>query len=609
MFFEKFKISLLLFLACLNFKLTAQVKYVTDSSYVKLLSHNQKNNLGGFLYHKIDSTINHFQNYFTRNSNGNYGLANRNLELSETINPIGFNLYQLPYQNDLFTQKSINYYQTKGPFASLTGIAGSKQEQQFKLLFTNTFKNKLNLTLAFNRYSGLGFYNRQQSFVNNFYVSSNYTTKNNRFGYYANFCFNKLKHSENGGVKNDSLILNNTSINKLLIGVNFKNAKRELRTTSFEINPWFKLNKTDSVNTSHFINYQLNYSGNFTKYTDPNSYTEKNYNVFYIDSATTKDSVHWRSIANALNYKIKIAQFNTSFQVGLATQYNQVHQNFDSAFISNSVNAVINYNKKNLTSLLKTNYIISGANKTDYLIELNNQYNQSIFKSDLQFKLNLSLQNTHPDFIYNTWNTNHYSWNNTFKPLQKIQALFSFNTSNNKLSIGTLMQNTTNYLYFDEQAQAQQTSISIQTIKTFIKKDFLFIKHLGLNLGYIYQTSSYNAIIALPNHVLNSAMFYQGNLFKNALQLQVGFNVQYYSSFYGNEYNQATNQFNIQTTNKTGNYPFVDFFITARIKPVRFFIKIDHINQSLTGNNYQLVPNYYQNDRALKFGLNWLFFD
>jgi len=63
--------------------------------------------------------------------------------------------------------------------------AGSKLEKNFRLLFSNTFKNQLNITLRFNRFGVKGFYLKQQTFTNNFYTSTNYTTKNNRFGFYS----------------------------------------------------------------------------------------------------------------------------------------------------------------------------------------------------------------------------------------------------------------------------------------------------------------------------------------------------------------------------------------------------------------------------------------
>src|SRR6201988_4574546 len=193
--------SFLLCLLILSLSLSSQVKYVSDSSYLNVLSYLDKCNQQYFRYSKVDTSINNFQNYLPRNTNGNYGLPSTPLYFEYKARSLGFNLYQAPYQNDMISSDDVRFYQTKGPYASRTGIAGSKQEQNFSMLFTNTFKNKLNLTVAFNRYGCLGFLNRQQTFTNNFYTSSNYTNKNNRAGYDAYFLFNKVKHLENGGIK------------------------------------------------------------------------------------------------------------------------------------------------------------------------------------------------------------------------------------------------------------------------------------------------------------------------------------------------------------------------------------------------------------------------
>ena len=274
-----------LFLCLVVFHVTsfAQVKYPNDSNYISTLSGIQKSNLQGFSASKIDTTINNFQNYFPRNTNGNYGLPSAPLFINYQPKALGFNVYNAPYDNDMISTDNVQYYQTKGPYASLTGIAGSKQEQCFKMLFSNTFKNKMNLTLGFNRYSGLGFYQRQQTFTNNFFTTTNYTTTNGRFGYYAYFLFNKVKHHENGGISDDSLFLEDVRVNKQLLPVNLSAARREVRHTDAEINPWFRINKREDSSTvlSHFIDYQFNYSGSYSKYTDDGVYTESVYNVFF----------------------------------------------------------------------------------------------------------------------------------------------------------------------------------------------------------------------------------------------------------------------------------------------------------------------------------------
>ena len=603
--------KILLYVLFMSFGLRSQVKYPTDSSFINTLSNADKNNLQQFRYSKIDTTINNFQNYFSRNSNGHLGLPSSPLYINYQSKALGFNLLTAPYQNDMISVDDINYFQTKGPYASLTGIAGSKQEQVFKMLFSNTFKNKLNITLGFNRYSGIGFYKNQQSFTNNFHTTSNYTLKSGRAGYYAYVLYNKVKHQENGGIANDTMFLNDVTVNKLLLPVNLISAKREYRNTTFDINPWFRLNKTEDSSKffSHFIDYQFNYSGTYTKYVDPNSGREGFYNVFYLDTVATKDSAHWRSISNGLNYTLKINPINTKLKIGYKSEINQVYQYMDSSFINNSVNAGLYISDKNYSSFAKVNYIFSGPNATDYSMDINNRYLKKIGKVPFAVNFNVNAEKRHPDFIHNIWLSNHYAWNNNFSPTDKLQSTFSIATTDNRFDIGVVYQTIKNFIYFNEQAVPEQIPVGIQNLSFFIHKDILLFKHLGINTGYRYQTSSYQAIVSVPNQIMNGALYYQGNLFKRALQLQIGFNAQYFSEFYGYAYMPATNQYYVQTQKKVGNYPYVDFFLNARIKPVRIFVKIDHVTQGFFGTNYSLVPGYLQNDRAFKFGINWLFFD
>lgn len=607
----------LLYMVFLSFGLKSQVKYPSDSSFINTLSNFDKNNLQNFKYSKIDSTINNFQNYFPRNTNGHLGLPSAPLYINYESKALGFNMLTAPYQNDMISANDIKYYQTKGPYANLTGIAGSKQEQAFKMLFSHTFKNKLNITLAFNRYSGIGFYKNQESFTNNFYTTSNFTSKTERVGYYTYLLYNKVKHQENGGIANDTLFLENVRVNKLLLPINLPSklrtdaAKRELRNTTFDFNPWFRINRTEDSSTifSHFVDYQFNYSGNYTKYRDPFSGSNNYYSVYYMDTVATNDTTHWRTISNALNYTLKLNPINAKLKLGYKNEINQVYQYLDSSFINHSVHAGFYISDNHYSGFAKVNYIVNGPNANDYSMDINNRYVKNIFNIPFAVNFNVNAEKRHPDFMFNTWYTNHYAWNNNFSPTDKFQSTFSISTTDNRFDIGLVYQTVKNQIYFNEQAVPEQTPIGIQNLSAFIHKDILLFKHLGINAKYNYQSSSYQSIISVPNHIVNGALYYQGNLFKNALQLQIGFNAQYFSEFYGYAYMPMTNQYYVQTTNVVGNYPFVDFFLNARIKPVKIFIKIDHVTQGFMGNNYSLTPGYLQNDRAFKFGINWLFFD
>ena len=384
-----------------------QIAYITDSSYVNTFTAGRKNNFEPFRNSKIDTSINNFQNYNPRNTSGNLGLPSAPLFINYEQQSLGFKLYHPPYDNDIIKEEHVKFMQTKGPYANLTGVLGTKKEQFFNMIGSQTFKNKLNLTVAFNRYGMTGFFKRQQTFANNFYASSNYKNKTGRVGYYAYVLYNKLNHQENGGIRNDTLFLFNVRVNKELLPVNLLTGNRDVRTSHISVNPWFRINKTEDSSTilSHFIDYELNYSGNYTKYRDLDA-SYNFYKSFYLDTAGTFDSTHWISFANGGKYTLKINPLNTRLQIGVKNEYNKVHQYRDSAFTNNSVNAGVFVNTQSYNGYVKADYIFDGVNQNDYQVEFSNRFTTKIaydfFKIPFTFNLKASMERRHPDFIYNS---------------------------------------------------------------------------------------------------------------------------------------------------------------------------------------------------------------
>ncbi|HRD38720.1 MAG TPA: hypothetical protein PLC65_08815, partial [Bacteroidia bacterium] len=188
-----------------HFILPAQTKYSTDKNYI--LSKSNGENLLGKDFHSAypDTSATNLHNYTPRNYSGNLGLPQPAYLLQYQERDLGFHYYQMPFAGSVILPEQLNYYFSKGPFASLSGFAGSKQEQTFRLLFSHTTKKNLNITVKFNRFGSLGFYNKQQTFVNNFYSSTHYTNAKKRFGFYSYFLYNKVKNQENGGIKYDTL--------------------------------------------------------------------------------------------------------------------------------------------------------------------------------------------------------------------------------------------------------------------------------------------------------------------------------------------------------------------------------------------------------------------
>lgn len=588
----------------------AQVKYITASDYLQARTIHQ----AAFQDQPLDTSISNFQNYYPRNTNGHFGVPSAPLVFGYSKQPLGFRLYELPYANDIISDDQVLFYRSKGPYASLTGIAGSRQEQWFRLLFSHTFKNSLNLTVAFNRYSGLGFYNKQQSFTNNFYTSSNYASSNGRWGYNAYFLYNKVKHQENGGIKDDSLFINNPRVTKTLLPVNISSARRENRTLSVYANPWFRLNKREDSSTvlSHYVDYVFRYQANYYKYRDDNDSGDHFYQLYYLDPAATKDSTHTLQFINQANYTLKVNPLDLALKIGYRNEYNLVHQYNDSVIRNNLVLANLSVSKKQYQGNLSASSVVSGGNQGDYQAELANRLALPLFKkmkSPVVFSLNVLAEQRHADYIYNKWYSNHFVWSNQYSPVQTQQASASLSSKDLRLSLGAFVQNINHFLYFDNQARPQQYDGNVQKLSVYIKKELLIARHLGFDNTVYYQSTSDSNLVRMPKLDIRSALYYQGNLFNKALWLQVGFQGEYYSRFTSYAYMPATNIYYLQNNQRAGNYPYIDFFLSARIKPVKFFVKIDHVFQGFLGTNYSLLAGYLQPDRAFKFGLNWVFFD
>ncbi|MFN6037421.1 MAG: putative porin, partial [Bacteroidota bacterium] len=194
------------------------------------------------------------------------------------------------------------------------------------------------------------------------------------------------------------------------------------------------------------------------------------------------------------------------------------------------------------------------------------------------------------------------------KPVLTTQARFEFSVLSEKLFFNSQVRAINNLIWFSTpEVPLQLPSATLITANTLGSK--LKYRSFRFETKLTYQYTNTASVISLPPMHLQSLLFYDAVLFSGNLHLQTGFQLNYYSSFQSNAYMPSLNSYYTQDRREVGNYPFVDFFINAEIKPVRFFVLVDHMNQGLSGPNYLLTPNYPMADRSIKFGFTWLFWD
>jgi hypothetical protein len=91
--------------------------------------------------------------------------------------------------------------------------------------------------------------------------------------------------------------------------------------------------------------------------------------------------------------------------------------------------------------------------------------------------------------------------------------------------------------------------------------------------------------------------------------LQTGITFNYFTKFYANDYNPILGEFFVQNQTQIGAFPNFDIFANARIQRTRIYLKAEHFNSSMSGNNFYSAPNNPYHDFMIRFGLVWNFFE
>ena len=141
--------------------------------------------------------------------------------------------------------------------------------------------------------------------------------------------------------------------------------------------------------------------------------------------------------------------------------------------------------------------------------------------------------------------------------------------------------------------------------------------HQDLTLGIVnwenrltFQKSTDNDAIPLPALNIYSNLYLRFTIAK-VLKCDLGADLRFFTKYYAPDYSPALGQFTVQETGdqrvKLGNYPFVNAYANFQLKQARFFVMFSHVNSS--DGNYFLTPHYPTNQRVLRFGISWNFFN
>ncbi len=560
----------------------------------------------------------------------------------QTYNTLQYSLTDFsPYPEFGFKAKHFNfleanqirYYSVATPVTELYFKTTVRKGQSVDAFITLNTSENLNFSIAYKGLRSEGEYINQLSSTGNFRFTTSYNTKNKRYFAKAHYTFQDILNEENGGITtiNDFESEDPNYNNRQRFEVYFSDAKSFLKGKRIFLDHNFRIN-SEKGNNNLYLTHQFNYENKFFEYNQANVPSTVGNTIVYRFGESFKSSgINDQTRYNKMYNRVGLVYENTilgKFQFFADDfrsnyYYDQIlifdNQNVILSSFSQEINSVggqYEYRKNKWNSKFLYSRSVTAQSLSNLDAKLDYDLND-----ETQFSFQYQNINKLPNSNYNLHQSSYvqYNWSNDFKN-EKINSI-SANAITPWLDAEVQFSVLKDHLYFNDASTSEQelakTQIvapvqydgTINYLSVKLSRELTFGK-FALDNTILYQkVDQQDAILNVPEIVTRNTFYYSNYLFKKALFLQTGISLNYFSSYYANDYNPVIGEFFVQNDKQIGNHPNFDFFINAKIQRTRIYFKAEHFNSSLTGNNFYSSPNNPSRDFTIRFGLIWNFFN
>ena len=508
------------------------------------------------------------------------------------------------------------------PFKRFTNInyhLGSKKEQHIMLSHEQQIKPWFNMGLDFGAMTSEGDFSRQLTKNRKFDIYAAYEAPSSVYRTYLSFTSSRLVNQENGGITTDSVFENASSLDARTLPINLYNAEITQRTRDYFFQQDLNLSRLFSKRDSSMNSFKSNSfvlstsswlsqkSVLFTSTNPDSGYFE---NV-YFDTVQTIDSSFYNDLYNTamIEYTSSEIAENVQFSIGAGVE------NQELTYFTYDSDTTIN-----LTSLVASAKItlgkinagvaffkgIDGDCKDCYRgnVDIGIKINQNGDRVIVGFALRKS-----PVSIKDQWYvSNHFIWKNDFSLQEQFDFKAGFGIRKYKLNVMLSSNITKNKIFYREDYLPQSYNDFIAVSTLTIDKIF-YLGNFGSDNKVELSQSGNEQVVSVPLFATYTSLYYHNNFFKSALGFKAGFDVNYFTEYYGYGYMPATGVFYIQDEKKIGNYPRLGAFVNLKIKTASLFFKLENFNAGLTERTYYGALHYPSPGRTFKFGISWDFKD
>jgi len=523
----------------------------------------------------------------------------------------------------------IHYYHVPTPLTELYYKTVFEQGQTLDAFFTLNTSKQFNISIAYKGLRSLGNYQSALTSTGNFRVTTNYRTKSGKYKMRGHIVMQDLLNQENGGLTDDDVVRfiegDEDIIDRSVFDPNFENAENILEGRRFHLEHQYDIiSKQDSLS--------------YTKLSVDNtvSFEDKYYQY---DQSAAVNTFFGESFSNVIRDRVTLEHFYS--HLGIIFQNNtlgDIRFNINYNDINYGYNSLVTLNGETITNRIKTNFLgfqgqyqkqlgkISfqgsiGTNLSDQIqgnfLDAQAAYQWS---DDIYISGALNINSRLPNYnklLYQSDYTN-YNWDNqsNFDNINTQQLSFTVN-SEKYGNASVDVTNIDNFTYFNLESttdegikviKPQQYSESIQYLRVKLQKEFRVGKFALDNTVMYQNVTSDQTVFNVPEIITRNTLYYTDEVFKKALKFQAGIIFNYFTAYNGNGYDPLLAEFYTQNDTEIGGFPRLDFFINAKVRQTRIYLKAEHFNSSFTGYDYFSAPNHPYRDFTVRFGLVWNFF-
>ena len=267
---------------------------------------------------------------------------------------------------------------------------------------------------------------------------------------------------------------------------------------------------------------------------------------------------------------------------------------------------------------------VGGALSGQLKFDFNTDINFKLFGDTVQLAANAYFHRIEPVFLQRHYHAMHIWWDDDDKSKETrthIEGRFSYKKTNTMLRIA--VDEIQNYTYYGMSYDATTESRTKMTAGVYQESGninvFTAQLHQNFRVGILnwenvltFQNSSNKDVLPLPAFNVFTNLYLKFRIAK-VLNVELGADAIYFTKYYAPDYCPAINQFAIQKNEASrvelGGYPFIDVYANLKLKKVRFFVMMSHVNSGSGNRMSFLAPHYPTNSNVLHLGVSWPFFN